>query len=229
MRRSVVIKPRKQKKSVPALLLKHLFLRDPQNLHKVLLKLYLSFVMFLSASFSFVAVAPAATETASTASQGMKLESKEGQSLLLDLKKMAAEKKAEKERMEKKRKAAAQLPDVDPEDEKAEGVMNSVEGQISARNKAGMAVEFEKDEAKGSSNEIWLNFVSKMKLNGVKDLSEFQEGDTVRVVYKETKKTGKKILKGITLVQKKPKETALSPQASAAAEAEDSLPTQGGK
>ena len=122
MRRSVVIKPRKQKKSVPALLLKHLFLRDPQNLHKVLLKLYLSCVIFLSASFSLATAAPAAMDTASTGSGSMKLESKEGEIKLLELKKMAAQKKAEKDRMEKKRKAADQLPDVDLEDEKAGGV-----------------------------------------------------------------------------------------------------------
>ena len=78
-------------------------------------------------------------------------------------------------------------------------------------------MEFEKDEAKGSSSEIWVNFTKKIKCSGFRDLNELEAGDTVFITFKETKDQKKRLLKEIALVAKKPKE---DPAVKAAAEAE---------
>ena len=127
-----------------------------------------------------------------------------------------AEKKAKLEK-EAKKKASFQFFDPDPDDDKAPGEIKSMEGTISARNNYGMAVEYQSDAATGASKEMWMNFTSKLKLNGVKSLAEFQAGDMVRIIYKavqdkDTKAFKKNILKGITLLNKKPKEESAAAQ-----------------
>ena len=99
-----------------------------------------------------------------------------------------------------------ELPTLSEEDEKAVGTMLDAKGTISARNKYGMAVEYGVDAKTGSSSEIWVNFHKKLKLSGMKDLSELGEGDRVRIQYKVTKETKRILLTEITLVSKKPKE-----------------------
>ncbi len=115
------------------------------------------------------------------------------------------------------KKSKFELPAPDPEDLKAEGIVKFQRGIISARNKSGMAVEYDMNETEGSSKEIWVNFHKKLKLAGMKDLSSLGEGDTVEVEYKITKQTKKILLQGISLISKKPKE---EPQPSVAEESQ---------
>ena len=115
------------------------------------------------------------------------------------------------------KKKAYVLPDPDPLEKELEMNIKTLNGSISARSAAGMAVEFEKDEAKGSSSEIWVNFTKKIKCSGFRDLNELEAGDTVFITFKETKDQKKRLLKEIALVAKKPKE---DPAVKAAAEAE---------
>ncbi len=71
-------------------------------------------------------------------------------------------------------------------------------------NRQGIAVEYAVNKKEGSQ-EIWFNYVEGMKLIGVKAASEFGEGDTVEVVYTEAPGNLRRV-KGIVLIQKKPKE-----------------------
>ena len=107
---------------------------------------------------------------------------------------------------EEKKKAKFVLPDPNPDDIKAKGEPNEAVGTISARNKYGMAVEYAVDAKKGTSEEIWVNFHKKLKLSGMKDLSELGEGDKVKIQYKVTKGTTRILLNEIKLISKKPKE-----------------------
>ncbi len=103
-------------------------------------------------------------------------------------------------------KSKVTLPDVSKEDEKAEGEVKEETGLIVARNHHGLAVEYAFDKKNSAAQEIWVNFNKKMKLSGVKDLSQLGEGDTVRIQYKVTKAEKKIILKAIELIRKKSKE-----------------------
>lgn len=162
------------------------------------------FFFALAVLFFFAADVPVFADTKYTDADLLSnspLVSSEGQHKTLDAQQSADAKNTVK------KPAAYQLPDPDPDDEKAEGVMKSVEGAITGKSNSGFAVEYEKDETKGVSNEIWVTFNSKLRLNGVKSVKELERGDTVRIIYKETK-AGRHLLKGITLLEKKPKEDA---------------------
>ena len=128
--------------------------------------------------------------------------SKEGQKQTLAKKQEMAKKKVLKKIEMKK----ADLPDVDANDEKAEGAFKSVKGIVSARNNYGVAVEYGVDPVRGEL-EMWASLNSKTKLSGIKKMSELQEGDTVEVRYKELD-NGKKIFSDVALIQRKPKEEA---------------------
>lgn len=95
------------------------------------------------------------------------------------------------------------LPDPDPDDLKAEGESKSAQGAIVAKNKYGMAVEYDFNAEKGASSEIWVKFHSKMKLTGFKELKQLEEGDVVLVQYKITKETKRIFLQSITFISKK--------------------------
>ena len=153
------------------------------------------FVLFLSCSLFFSGVSFAAESKTNEPVGLLKMLDSKTSTLLRD--------KSAKEAAKKKK---FELPALSQEDEKAEGVVKHQKGTVSARNKYGMAVEYEIDEVNGSSKEIWVNFHKKMKLTGVKDISAIGEGDTVDVEYKLTKEKKKIVLQGIAFISKKPKE-----------------------
>ena len=96
------------------------------------------------------------------------------------------------------------LPDSDPEEAKTKGTQEMLEGRVSGAGYNGLAVELPNPK-KGQPSEIWFNYVKGVKLSGVQSLSEIQEGDTVSVSYKEGE-DGRKFLKEIRLIRKKPVE-----------------------
>ena len=114
-------------------------------------------------------------------------------------------KKVSKQTEANKHQPHYDLPIVDPEDERAEGKTETLKGKVSGRNVFGVAVEYGSDEKNGAF-EIWSTFNNKTKLSGVKNFSELQEGDIVEIKYKRIEKSGKNILQGVTLLQRKPKE-----------------------
>lgn len=114
------------------------------------------------------------------------------------------------------------LPEMDPLDEKAEGTLKTLEGEVAGINHYGIAVMYEVDLKAGSSKELWLNFLKETKLSGVSSFSEFGYGDKVSATYKEIKGSQKRVIKSLALIQKKPKE----PEAPAEAEPEESGETK---
>ncbi len=102
------------------------------------------------------------------------------------------------------KKKGFQLPDRDADLEKVATTARSVEGVVTGVSKHGVAVEYAADPEKGGM-EIWFNYTKKIKLSGIKKLDELQEGDTVSVAYKEAPDK-RKLVDGIKLVAKKPKE-----------------------
>lgn len=109
------------------------------------------------------------------------------------------------------------------EDTKLETVTKAVEGKLSAYGMNGLAVETSYDEKKRASSEMWFEYVEGMKLSGAKKLSDFQGGDIVRVTYldgvkkekqddKEVIVAGKKIIKELKLLRKKPKTVEEEPE-----------------
>ena len=97
-----------------------------------------------------------------------------------------------------------QLPDPDPEEAKIKGAQTMLEGRVSGAGYNGLAVELPRPK-KNEPSEIWFNYVKGLKLSGVQSLAEIQEGDTVSVSYKEGE-DGRKFLKEIRLIRKKPVE-----------------------
>lgn len=112
-----------------------------------------------------------------------------------------------KKKPAKKKGPRVVLPKIDPADEEALGQEKTLEGVVGGRNTFGIAVVVETDAAKRSSREIWFTRMKETKLVGVKKgMSEFGDGDKVKVVYKELDENKKKILKSVTLIQKAPPE-----------------------
>ena len=65
----------------------------------------------------------------------------------------------------------------------AKEALKQIQGAVSAVNKHGIAVDYERSET--ASKEIYLPFASKLTVQGVKSLSDLHMGDTVMVEYKE--------------------------------------------
>ncbi len=116
--------------------------------------------------------------------------------------------------LEKKEKAVQKswedkLPEPDPAQEQMEGREKTMEGMVSGAGYNGLAVEL-KNPGRNDPSEIWFDYVKGLKLSGMQKLAELREGDTVSVLYKETK-DGRRFLKEIRLIRKKPvEETPLS-------------------
>lgn len=62
-------------------------------------------------------------------------------------------------------------------------VLKTIQGTVSAVNRIGIAVEFARTET--ASQEMYLPFSPKTKLQGLRDLKELQLGDLVVVEYEE--------------------------------------------
>ncbi len=98
------------------------------------------------------------------------------------------------------------LPKVDPAEEKAEGTDVTVEGTASGHSFYGLGINIGTDYAKRTSREIWFNLVEGVRFIGVKSVMELQEGDKIRLVYKELAESKKKILKSVQFLEKAPPE-----------------------
>lgn len=115
-----------------------------------------------------------------------------------------AEKSAAPVQKEKRVKKLSEenFPDPDPEESKAKGTQEMLQGRVSGAGYNGLAVELPSPK-KGDPSEIWFNYVKGVKLSGAQSLSDIEEGDTVGVSYKEGE-DGRKFLKEIRLIRKKP-------------------------
>ena len=113
---------------------------------------------------------------------------------------------AAKKAGERLKKKTFTLPDPDPADEKMLGYIKRLEGVVSGKSNYGMAVEYGVDPVTKVPGEMWVNYTKAVKFQGVKDFSEFQEGDKVSVVYKEDDDKSKRVLQEVRLTAKKPKE-----------------------
>jgi len=98
-----------------------------------------------------------------------------------------------------------QLPEGVSLKEKFEGTTRTLEGRVNGAGFNGLAVGVSGKRERGAPSEYWFNYTKGIELSGIKRLAELQEGDTVRVGYKEGK-DGVRILREITLVSKKPAE-----------------------
>ncbi|MDD5466036.1 MAG: hypothetical protein PHP73_06850 [Candidatus Omnitrophica bacterium] len=92
---------------------------------------------------------------------------------------------------------------------KAKTMIKTIEGQVSAVNKNGIAVVYSRDLAKGLEKEIFLPLDNSIRLVHKKRLEDISVGDTVSVQYEEvTRGEAKeglvKTLKGITVTFLKP-------------------------
>ena len=109
--------------------------------------------------------------------------------------------------VQKERKAGKSLeenlPNPDPAEMEIKG-METLEGRVSGAGYNGLAVELPRPK-KDEPSEIWFDYVKGLKLSGVQSLAEIQEGDTVSVSYKRAE-DGRKFLKEIRLIRKKPAE-----------------------
>ncbi len=114
---------------------------------------------------------------------------------------------ANKEEKKVKKSWEEKLPDPDPEEVKIKGTEETLEGLVSGAGYNGLAVEVPNPK-KNEASEVWLNYVKGLKLTGIQSLTEIQEGDTVRVSYKKAE-DGRKFLKEIRLIRKKPAEEIL--------------------
>jgi hypothetical protein len=65
-------------------------------------------------------------------------------------------------------------------------VMNEVQGEIISLSKRGISILFNRDEANGSEDEIYIPINKKdIRFDHIKDLSELALGDIVRVQFEE--------------------------------------------
>ena len=108
------------------------------------------------------------------------------------------------------KKNKPELPETDPLDDKAEGVVKFLQGTVSAKNNFGVAVVYGVDE-KQTELELWSNYNKSTKLSGYANYTAVEEGDQVELKYRQLKANNKKILKELRLVQKGLKE---APEAS---------------
>lgn len=150
-------------------------------------------------STSIASAEPKAVQSASRAGDYV---SGEGEILIKRL-----QDEAKKAEAKKKKKEEPNYTELSKEDLKMEGKNKILEGTVSAVGSSGLAVEHPADGLKeGQAAEMWFNFVKDVKFNGFKKYLELEQGDTVSVVYKESLDGNKRILRGVTLVEKKPKE-----------------------
>jgi hypothetical protein len=138
----------------------------------------------------------------------------EGELLIKKLKEQAKE----KEEVKRKKDEPAYF-EMSKEDAAMEGRNRIIQGTVSGISSSGIAVEYEVSEKDGSSKEKWFPFVKGVNFNGFKKFRDLQLGDKVSVVYKESVDEKKRFLKGVTLVEKKPKPTAEELAAEKAADA----------
>lgn len=86
----------------------------------------------------------------------------------------------------------------------------TMEGTVSARNFNGLALTYKTDKAEAASFELWLPYEPKMKFSGgYKSSKDVGEGDKVRVFYDEAEDQSKKLVTGVQLLKRKPKEEEL--------------------
>jgi hypothetical protein len=138
----------------------------------------------------------------------------EGELLIKKLKEQAKEKDAVK-----RKKDEPAYFEMSKEDAAIEGRNKVMQGTVSGISSSGIAVEYEVNDKDGSSKEKWFPFVKGVNFNGFKKYKDLQLGDKVSVVYKESVDEKKRFLKGVTLVEKKPKPTAEELAAEKAADA----------
>ncbi|MDD5477085.1 MAG: hypothetical protein PHG87_02595 [Candidatus Omnitrophica bacterium] len=91
---------------------------------------------------------------------------------------------------------------------KTTSIIKTIEGQVSAVNKNGVAIVYNRDLAKGAEQEMFVPLDSNIRLVHKKKLEEIGIGDTVSVIYEEvaseTKEGPGKTFKGITVTFLKP-------------------------
>jgi len=107
-------------------------------------------------------------------------------------------------------KKGFELPDPDPALVKLDVPAKSTQGTVTGKSVWGMAVEYGTDKKDGGL-EIWFNFSKGIKLVGLKELKEIEEGDTVSVTYK-TGADNHKLITEVALIEKKPKEAPAAPE-----------------
>lgn len=85
---------------------------------------------------------------------------------------------------------------------KVKMVTKTLSGKIGARGPNGIAVVYEKDEAKRSSKEMWFPYEGEVRLTGYETKADIGEEDLVTVTYNEAEDGSKRVLTGIKLDKK---------------------------
>lgn len=94
----------------------------------------------------------------------------------------------------------------EPPAEKKKMVTKTISGEVGAKGANGIALVYEKNERKRSSKEMWFPFETELKLERYKSKADISDGDSVKLTYEEAEDGSKRVLKGITLQKKAPKE-----------------------
>lgn len=89
---------------------------------------------------------------------------------------------------------------------KLETEAKTVQGKLSARGTNGLEIQVGIDKEKGTSNDMWFEYREGMKLGGAKKLSDFNEGDIIKVGYNEAKDHSKRMMTELTLLRHKPQD-----------------------
>lgn len=96
-----------------------------------------------------------------------------------------------------------ELDTADPADFEMEGEVKKLQGVVSAYTHNGIAVEYD-----GGASEMWLRFTKSVKFTGYgyKKYTDVQIDDRVKATYKEAPGGVKRVLLGVMLLSRKPKE-----------------------
>jgi len=97
----------------------------------------------------------------------------------------------------------------------AEQVTKTMYGEVSGHGFNGLAVTYNQDAKRGIGYEAWFNYEDDTKFSGYKEKKEIEDGDTVEVTYEQPEQDGKKILKQVRLLKKRPPEVEVDEEPSA--------------
>ena len=102
--------------------------------------------------------------------------------------------------------AAPAEPVAPPEPPQKKLIDRILSGEVGAKSPNGFDLVYKRDEVKRSSKSVWFPFEAQMDLMGYKSVNDIEEGDHVRASYVEAEDNSLRVLKGIMLLNKAPKE-----------------------
>lgn len=84
-------------------------------------------------------------------------------------------------------------------------VVKTISGAVSGHGYNGLAVTYNEDTKRGIAYEAWFNYEDDLKIGGYRSKKEIEDGDSVEITYELPQQGGKKVLKQIRLLKKRPR------------------------